>query len=80
MAIYSLVIFADDMSVDLFSSRWAAEDAFMRELRENYKGCGFPDKYDEAEISECIGAIGESLIWSITKHLAYTDSPAIITA
>lgn len=81
MAIYSLAIYSDhELSVELFASRGAAQDAFMRDLYENYQDTDLPDEYDVAEISEFIGAIGESLVWSITKHLAYTDSPAVIAA
>jgi hypothetical protein len=79
MAIYTLAIYAEyDLSVELFSSRKAAQDAFMRDLYENYQGCDLPDKYDEAEISEFIGAIGESLVWSIEKHSGYTDAPGVV--
>lgn len=80
MAIYSLAIYAEyDLSVELFSSRAAAKDAFMRGLYENYQDCDLPDSYDVADICDFISGIGDSLVWSITKHLSYTDSPAVIT-
>lgn len=75
MRVFSLAIYEEyTLTVELFSTEEAAQNAFMRDLYENYQDCDLPDKYDEVEISEFIGGIGESLIWTITEHDSYVDS------
>ncbi len=69
MRVFSLAINNDeDLSVELFSTAKAAQNSFMRDLRENYADMICPTKYDVVEISNFLGDNDFSLIWSITEH------------
>lgn len=72
MKVFSLAVYADDeLRVDLFLTREAAEVGFVRYLHENYQDSDLPDDYDVAEICEFIAVAGESLVWSITEHNSF---------
>ena len=70
MKVFVLVTYAEyDLQVDVYDTKEAAEHEFMRYLYECYQDAqDLPDSYDPLAISDWLGAMGESFVWTITEQ------------